>query len=132
ESRPYDPGTGEPFAGKRHETRRRLHKVRSERRELVARANRGAHSAQIQLLQVADPAVNDRRVGRSYRAEVPAIDQGGSEPGSSRSPSDTGALDSPAHHDDVKILVREGRRVSGQRIEPIRFGPASHVRSVPP
>ena len=106
----------------RHEQRQRADEVRRELYEDRALEQRLAHQAEVEVLQVAQAAVDElRRPARGARREVLALDQGDAVAARRRVERDAGAGD-PAPDDDEVVFVL------GERLE--RVLAADHGRYV--
>src|SRR5205823_4961902 len=91
----------------------RRDEVRREAQQPLALLERLAHEPDLEVLEVAEPAVNEPR-GRAARAtgEIVALDEEHREPRERGLARDRGAVDAPADHDHVERSARGrgGRR----------------------
>ena len=120
-----------PVVGQRIEERNRLDQVRGQPgRHQLPLAQRLAHQAELELLQIAQAAVEQLgRPARGSGGEVARLDQSHGQPTGGRVERRTGAGDAAADHDDVERFV--GQPVPGRfaigRVEAGR-GPALRNR----
>jgi hypothetical protein len=96
--------------GKREQEGDRLDQMRREPLEQQrALGECLAHQAQVELLQVAQAAVNQlARPRRRARAEVPRLDQAGREAPGDGIQGDTRSDDAAAHHQHLQFLASQG------------------------
>ena len=98
-----------PVLGQRVQEADRLDQVRGEAGQAeLALPQRLAHQPEVQLLQVAQPAVEElRRPARRARREVTGLDEGHLQPAGRGVERRPGADHAAADHDDVELLGGE-------------------------
>ena len=93
-----------------HDQRQRAHQVRRQRHHQLALQQRLAHEPEVEVLQVAQPAVDElARAAGGPRGVVGALEQRDAVATRGRVQRDARAGDAAADHDDVELVVREGR-----------------------
>ena len=91
---------------RRHEERQRLHEMRREPHHQLALDQRLAHEPEVEVLQVAQPAVDHlRRAARGPARPVVALHERDREPARRGVQRDPGAGDAAADHDQVEGLA---------------------------
>ena len=110
-----DVGALPAVVGEREQERHRVHQVRREPlEEQRPLAERLTHQPDVQLLEVAQPAVDElARSRRGAGAKVPGLDEPYGQPSGDRVERDSGAHDAAA--DDQHLQLRAGQRVKRGR-----------------
>ncbi len=95
----------------RHDHRQRADQMRRQRHHQLALAQRLAHQAEVEVLQIAQTAVHElARAARGPRGEVRALEQRHAVTARGGIERDTGAGDAAADDDDVELLLRQRRK----------------------
>ena len=95
----------------RHDERQRAHEVRRERDHQLALEQRLAHEAEVEVLQVAQAAVDElARAARGPRGVVGALEQRDAVAARGGVERDAGAGDPAADDDDVELLLASAAR----------------------
>ncbi len=93
-----------------HDKRQRMHEVRRERDHQLALEQRLAHEPKVEVLQVAQPAVNElARAARCTRGEVRALQQRDAVAARGRVERDARAGDAAADDDHVELVLGQRR-----------------------
>ena len=103
---PHSEQAVEPLAlERRHDHRQRLHEVRRELHEQRALEQRLAHQPEVEVLEVAQAAVDElRRAARRARGEVGLLDQGDAVAARGGVERHARAGDPAAHDDEVEAV----------------------------
>ena len=92
----------------RHDDGQRTHEVRGERHEQLALEQRLANQAKIEVLEVAQPAVDElARAARGARGVVGALEQGDAVAATGGVERHPGSRDPAADHGDIEALPGE-------------------------
>ena len=93
-----------------HDQRQRAHEVRRQRDHQLALEQRLAHEPEVEVLQVAQAAVDElARAARGARGVVGALEQRHAVAARGRVERDAGARDAAADDDDVELLLAQRR-----------------------
>ncbi len=91
-----------------------MHQMRRERDHQLALEQRLAHEREIEVLQVAESAMNELAgAARGPRGEVGALHERHAEPARGGVERHPRAGDAPADHDEIEFVLGEGRQGLG-------------------
>ena len=100
-------GAAQPMPKRRHEHRKRMHQVRRDPQQRRPLSGGFADAREVEVLEIADAAVNDlERVRRGLAPEIPAVEQGHRESALGRVPGGGRTADAAAHDDEVELARR--------------------------
>ena len=116
---------------RRHDQRQRAHQVRRERHHQLALEQRLAHEPEVEVLQVAQPAVDElARAAGGPRGEVGALEQRHAVAARGGVERDARAGDAATDDDDVELVLRQRREsLAALDHEPQSRRAASWLRS---